>query len=209
MTKPVPFSEQLRRAVDACGTSRYALAKHLGVAESSLSRFMAGRQGLALPTLDRLVELLGLELIGTVQRVPRAGRRGRKKAVARPPEKEKAKMTKKDWAEFAAACARDAHDNYFESRRGTWHFEDEGVVVLFNNNPYVQHPTLRDEELAEFRERLRTEGIRELAYATFPPEDGYTYALVLEAGRDREEHLADLMREIVRKTVVRGLVAGG
>lgn len=110
------------------------------------------------------------------------------------------RMKKKDWAEFAACCAHHAHTNWFASRRGSWYFEDLDVVVLYNNNPYAGHPTLRDEELAEFRERLRAEGIKELAYATYP-ECGYSYALVVDAGRDRETFLGDLMLEITIKTI--------
>jgi hypothetical protein len=98
---------------------------------------------------------------------------------------------KTDWTRFAAACAKDAHENYFPSRRGTWYVEDLGVVVLFNNNPYEKYPALRDEELAEFRRELEVEGIRELGYATYA--DGYTYALVLGAGRDRVGFLTKLM----------------
>ena len=110
-------------------------------------------------------------------------------------------MRKKDWAAFAAACARDAHLMWFSSRRGVWYFEDCDVLVLYNNHPY-KHPTLRAEELAEFRGRLRADGIEELAYATYP-DDGYTYALVVDAGRDRERHLAAIMREITLKSLDR------
>jgi hypothetical protein len=39
--KRLRFSDQLRRAVDASGLSRYRIAKLLGVSESLLSRFMA------------------------------------------------------------------------------------------------------------------------------------------------------------------------
>jgi len=196
------FSEQLRQAVADCGTTRYSLAKQLGVPESSLSRFVAGKQGLSLPTLDKLVELLGLEFVGTVQQVARAEPRGRKKAATKEPSKEKTMMKKKDWAKFAATCAQNAHQDWFSSRRGTWYFEDYDVVVLYNNNPYERHPALRDEELAEFRERLRVEGVKELGFATFP-ESGYTYAMIIDASRDREQFLADLMRDITLKALGR------
>jgi transcriptional regulator with XRE-family HTH domain len=193
------FSDQLRNAVEGCGTSRYALAKQLGVSESTLSRFVAGKQGLTLATLDKLTRLLGLELVCTVQQVPRPTPRGRKKPGAKKPEQRKAMMKKQDWTQFAKVCAADAHENWFESRRGTWYIKDLDVVVLYNNNPYAQYPTLRDEELAEFLSRLRAEGIQELAYATYP-EDGYTYAMVIDASRDREQFLADVMQDIMMET---------
>ncbi len=193
------FSGQLREAVAACGTSRYALARELGVSESTLSRFMAGKQGLTLATLDRLARVLGLELVATVQQVPRPVPRGRKRAKGKQ-NKEKATMTKEQWTRFALVCAGDAHENWFSSRRGTWHIEDLDVVVLYNNNPYEKFPDLRDEELAEFRERLKAEGIEELGFATYP-DDGYTYAQVLNAGRDKMQFLADTMADITARAV--------
>ena len=59
--KPPRFSDQLRRAVDASGRSRYRIAKLLGVSESLLSRFMAGRW-LGQQTLDALAALLDLHV---------------------------------------------------------------------------------------------------------------------------------------------------
>lgn len=43
--------------------SRYAICQKLGLSQSVMSRFMAGKCGLSLKTLDRLVELLGLTLV--------------------------------------------------------------------------------------------------------------------------------------------------
>jgi hypothetical protein len=110
----------------------------------------------------------------------------------------KAMMTSEGWAQFALVCAGDAHENHFPSRRGTWYITDLDVVVLYSNNPYVAGPTLRDEELAEFRERLRADGINELAYATYP-DDGYTYAMVLDARRDKQALLLEVMEAIVAR----------
>jgi transcriptional regulator with XRE-family HTH domain len=59
--KPIKLSDQVRRAVDASGLSRYRISKELGVAESTMSRFMAG-QGLSMEHLDALAELLGLDI---------------------------------------------------------------------------------------------------------------------------------------------------
>jgi plasmid maintenance system antidote protein VapI len=56
--KRLAFSDELRRAVDACGLSRYRIAKTLGIAESTLSRFMSGERGLTMKCLDRLAALL-------------------------------------------------------------------------------------------------------------------------------------------------------
>jgi transcriptional regulator with XRE-family HTH domain len=59
--KPPKFSDQLRRAVAASGLSRYRIAKLLGVSESLLSRFMAGKW-LGQQTLDALAALLDLHV---------------------------------------------------------------------------------------------------------------------------------------------------
>jgi transcriptional regulator with XRE-family HTH domain len=61
----IKLSEQIRRAVDACGLSRYRICKELGIAESTLSRFMSGQGGLSMEYLDQLAELLDLRLQGS------------------------------------------------------------------------------------------------------------------------------------------------
>jgi transcriptional regulator with XRE-family HTH domain len=57
----VTLSDQIRRAVDASGLSRYRIAKELGMAESTMSRFMSGG-GLSMEHFDALAELLDLRL---------------------------------------------------------------------------------------------------------------------------------------------------
>jgi plasmid maintenance system antidote protein VapI len=69
--KRLTFSDELRRAVDACGQSRYRLCQELGIAESTLSRFMSGERGLTMKCLDRLAALLDLHVAG--------GKRSKKK----------------------------------------------------------------------------------------------------------------------------------
>ena len=114
------------------------------------------------------------------------------------------KTKKVNWDRFARACAEDAHVNWFPTRRGAWYINDLDAVVVFNNHPYEDQPALRDEEVAEFRRRLAAEGIEELAFATYP-EDGYSYAMVLDASFDRLLYLENLMTGIVTKTVLRAM----
>jgi transcriptional regulator with XRE-family HTH domain len=189
------FSEQLRKIIEECGTSRYALCQQAGISEAVLSRFLAGRQGITLTTLNKLAAALGLSLSAPVGRVPRPRPRGRK-----PQKGSRVNMTAAEWKAFAHGAAKDAHENHFPSRRGVWHFEDLDVLVLYNNNPYAKFPTIRDEETAEFRRRLAAEGIKELAYSTYPvggESDGYTYAMVIDASQDRQNWVADTMFEIL------------
>ena len=60
--KPKDLSSQLRAAVDASPMTRYRICKLTGIHQSGMSRFMAGEGGLELAAIDRLVELLELEL---------------------------------------------------------------------------------------------------------------------------------------------------
>jgi transcriptional regulator with XRE-family HTH domain len=60
--RSVKLSEQIRRAVDVSGLTRYRICKELGIAESTLSRFMSGQGGLSMEYLDRLAELLDLRI---------------------------------------------------------------------------------------------------------------------------------------------------
>ena len=55
-------SGETRAAIDASGRSRYAICKAIGLSESSMSQFMAGKRGLSLEMLDALAELLDLHI---------------------------------------------------------------------------------------------------------------------------------------------------
>ena len=57
------LSDEIRDAVNASGISRYAIAKALGIAESTMSRFMSGKGGLSMEFIDRLAELLGIHIV--------------------------------------------------------------------------------------------------------------------------------------------------
>lgn len=56
------LSDQIRRAVDASGLSRYRICKELGLVESAMSKFMSGKGGLSMRYLDALAQLLDLHL---------------------------------------------------------------------------------------------------------------------------------------------------
>jgi hypothetical protein len=56
------FSEDLRRAIQRSGKSRYRIAQDTGVSEAVLCHFMKGKRGMLLPAIDKLYVYLGLRL---------------------------------------------------------------------------------------------------------------------------------------------------
>ena len=60
--KQASINDQLRALVDTCGISRYRLAIEAGIDHSALSRFMSGERGLSAKALDRIGEVLDIEL---------------------------------------------------------------------------------------------------------------------------------------------------
>jgi len=60
--KRIPLSDQVRRAVDASGLSRYRICKTLNLGEAHMSRFMNGLGGLSMEYLDALADLLDLNI---------------------------------------------------------------------------------------------------------------------------------------------------
>ena len=60
--KRTKLSDQIRRAVDASGLSRYRISKSLDIAESTMSRFMSGQGWLSMEYLDGLADLLNLNI---------------------------------------------------------------------------------------------------------------------------------------------------
>jgi transcriptional regulator with XRE-family HTH domain len=59
----IKLSDQIRRAVDASGVTRYRIAKASGINHAAMSRFMAGKGGLSVKTLDALADVIGLDVV--------------------------------------------------------------------------------------------------------------------------------------------------
>ena len=57
------FSDEIRDAVNASGMSRYRICRTIDLNQGAMSRFMNGRGGISMETLDRLAELLGLTIV--------------------------------------------------------------------------------------------------------------------------------------------------
>jgi transcriptional regulator with XRE-family HTH domain len=76
--KRAKLSDQVRRAVDASGRSRYAICKAVGLAEATMSRFMNGKGGLSMDSLDALADLLDLNItVGEVSKAKKGSTRGK------------------------------------------------------------------------------------------------------------------------------------
>jgi transcriptional regulator with XRE-family HTH domain len=58
----VKLSEQIRRAVLASGMSRYRLCKEIDLSPSTMSRFINGTGGLGMEMLDKLADVLDINL---------------------------------------------------------------------------------------------------------------------------------------------------
>jgi transcriptional regulator with XRE-family HTH domain len=71
--KRIPLSDEIRRAVADCGQTRYAVSKATGIAESTLSRFLAGERGLPMKTLDKLADYLDLHISTGTRRQSKKG----------------------------------------------------------------------------------------------------------------------------------------
>jgi len=61
--KPAPLSDQLRRAIETSGVSRYRIAKETGVSQSSLALFVSGERGLSIEAMDAVGLYLGLSIV--------------------------------------------------------------------------------------------------------------------------------------------------
>jgi len=63
MAKRPTFSEQLRRAVKQCPKTGYVICKETGIDKAALSRFLSGKVGLSMASLDLLCEAIGARLV--------------------------------------------------------------------------------------------------------------------------------------------------
>jgi len=63
MAKRLPFSEQLRSAIESSKLTRYEIWKQSGVAQSTLSEFVHGNRTLSMKNIDAVCEVLGLSLV--------------------------------------------------------------------------------------------------------------------------------------------------
>ena len=104
--------------------------------------------------------------------------------------------TKRDWNALARALAMDAHEDNFHVHWGYWDLEDTGQSCVYNNRGDSE---MRRKHLAEFRRRMEAEGIRELAFASYPEQGedaGFTFAMILDCGPEGLTWAADVWQEM-------------
>jgi len=58
----VTITNDLRRIIETCGLTRYAIAQRTGISEGTLSKFMAGAD-VTTRTIDKLAVLLNLRIV--------------------------------------------------------------------------------------------------------------------------------------------------
>ncbi len=57
------LTDQLRRAIDDSGLTRYRIAQETGIDESALAKFYNGHRGLSMEAMNALGEYLELTII--------------------------------------------------------------------------------------------------------------------------------------------------
>jgi transcriptional regulator with XRE-family HTH domain len=57
------IGEQLKQAIREGRHSQAALARGTGLSEGQISRFLKGERGLSLESIDKLLDVLGLEIV--------------------------------------------------------------------------------------------------------------------------------------------------
>ncbi len=57
------IGEQLKRAIREGKFSQAELARESGLSEAQISRFLKGERGLSLDSIDKMMDVLGLEIL--------------------------------------------------------------------------------------------------------------------------------------------------
>jgi len=63
MPKHKTFTDEIRDAIKSCGMTRYRICKEIGLAESGMSKFMAGTSGFSMEMLDKIAAVIGMHVI--------------------------------------------------------------------------------------------------------------------------------------------------
>src|SRR5262245_15329797 len=101
-------------------------------------------------------------------------------------------MREPDWRAIVREEARVNHEENFSWRRGLYWMEEWNVIWVYSNHFYARFPTLLDREMKRLKERVEAMGYGQLGHATWPEgglEDGYSCAVLFDAGPEAEESI--------------------
>jgi hypothetical protein len=117
------------------------------------------------------------------------------------------KRTAQEWWSLAFEGARIAYEQYDYERHGICPvpgLENESVLCIYIHG-YHDVPASRDAEKAELREMMEAEGIKVLAFASYPLKGeehaGFTHTMLVAAGEDRLEWFWDAFDEIEGRSI--------
>ena len=65
--------DEIRRAIEDSGVTRYRISRETGIDEGHLSKLMAGEVGVSLANLQKLLDYLDLEIVIRPKRRRRRG----------------------------------------------------------------------------------------------------------------------------------------
>ena len=150
--------------------------------------------------LDQLAKVLGISVVQVDSQVKRPSTKGRPRKGKVEKMQKSVSFTKKDYEGLAHRAARDAFEDELSTRRGVWFYEDWGVLVVFNNNPF-NDTSVRRKEIATLVRELKKIGVKTIARGQYGDmlDDGkerYTQTLVLDCANDRLQEVVDLVDEI-------------
>jgi DNA transposition AAA+ family ATPase len=74
-TKQTSLTDQLRQLIEDAEITRYQLWQQTGIDQAVLSKFVNGKGGLSMESLDKIGELLNLQI--TTKPSPAKGRKGK------------------------------------------------------------------------------------------------------------------------------------
>jgi hypothetical protein len=105
---------------------------------------------------------------------------------------------------IAAKYAERAHNIDFSEKWGTYRVSEfqPARLCFFNNVSYKSKVLIRERQTREFLRRLAEIGIGELEHAEYPDtgmDEGYSYALILDAPPKNAERVMQIWRDVFVK----------
>jgi transcriptional regulator with XRE-family HTH domain len=217
------LAQAVREAIVRSGISRYALARQVKTSESVLSRFMSNKQGITLETMERLADVLGLDLVESSGKIrkedaPMIACEDRQSMIDKASmDAFKAGLSEEDRTAYIHACI--ALEFNRESHRGISAQLTDGeegdveYVIHFNNHPYADKKK-REHEIAEIKRWLKSNGMKVVGEAYYPlsgKDAKYTYSMIIEMKDPADNYKLDenFISEGLREIYVASMTCAG